>query len=613
MIAIYGIASKASSGHADITRAFKRVRSARESNDCAIQSLAYENMAMATEGAGHMAKSRDARFLCVVDGDIYNSRGVYDKLKQVDGSARSHGTADVILRCYLSGDREILKTLTGAFVFAILDTKKKEVIVGRDAFGNKVVYYSNTPNGLIFSSSLTALADSSWTDKEIDKDGLVRYLAGGYISAPYTIYRHIRLLEPGDLLVYKNGEYRIDSFSRFEPDSWKSHDIGDATAEELTDRFETLLSDAIKCRLPETRQVALYLSGGRDTSLLCGALRKHADKEIVAYTLGLKGSRNDESEYARAVAKHLNIKDHELHYLTKEDFFGTLTELPEIYGQPLGDISAIPTNVMTRKLSQRFDSVFCGDGPDFMFGNFDFKLLYHYYKWVPRRFRKSFSSFVEFAIQKFFYTWTSPNLSVPELLKQPDLFWIFEKKFKAEMLEKILGEPVDAWSFEAHRFLESRRDIPISERMLLVEHMFYGLDDVLYKATCSHNVYSVRLLRPYYDSGVFEFSRYLPTKYKFRKGRGRYLQNRLLSKLIPIDLINRPKRGFIVDFVEFGTADLKSLTDKYLSRKRLNETGLINADFAVKCVEDYYNGNLVMGPKLWVLLIFELWRERFSI
>lgn len=140
-----------------------------------------------------------------------------------------------------------------------------------------------------------------------------------------------------------------------------------------------------------------------------------------------------------------------------------------------------------------------------------------------------------------------------------------------------------------------------------------GISDVLYKSACAHAVAGVELLCPYYDFDVFDYVQFLPTKYKFRRLYGKYLQKKLLYRRIPRHVLERPKRGFVMDFVEFGIEPIRSLTDKYLNRKRLSETGLVNPDFAIKCVEDFYRGDTNMGPKLWTLLMFELWREKFSI
>ena len=240
-------------------------------------------------------------------------------------------------------------------------------------------------------------------------------------------------------------------------------------------------------------------------------------------------------------------------------------------------------------------------------------MLYHYYRRVPAVFHKAVSRLADVVIQTFFKSWISPNLSVPELLKQPAFFWIFQRKFRGPALEKLLMKTVGAEQFRAHRLIMNRTDIPVSERLLLAEHMFYGLDDVLCKATAIHNALGVRLLRPLYDQPLFEFCRFLPTKYKFRRGRGRYLQNRLISRYVPREMIDRPKRGFIVDFVEFGRDEIKGLADKYLSRKRLAETGLFDADYAAELVSAYFSGQKTLGPKMWVLLMFEMWREKFGM
>jgi hypothetical protein len=242
------------------------------------------------------------------------------------------------------------------------------------------------------------------------------------------------------------------------------------------------------------------------------------------------------------VASHLGI-EHQSFNLDPDEAFHLLSLLPDLYGQPLADISAIPTLAIAHKVSRRFDAIFDGQGPDFMFGNFDLRTLYYCYHGIPRRLRNGVSRLSQFLARNVFRTWTSPNLDVGELLRQPEFFWVFTRMFKSHDLERLVGEPVYAESFWCHRFLQSRTDIPLAERLRLA----------------------------------------------------------------------RPKRGFIMDFVEFGVDKTRALTDRYLTRKRLNETGLFNAEFALKCVDDYYRGDTNMGPKLWTLLMFEMWREKLSI
>jgi asparagine synthase (glutamine-hydrolysing) len=572
-----------------------------------------EDSVLAADDETMAARSADQRYACVVDGEILNPEEIRRELAASGWSIASGRPADLILACCLSGNNAILTRIRGAYVFAFFDTLEKTLVLGRDLFGNKILYYADTPQGFAFSTRLSDLARSPWVSKTISETGLLAYLAGGYTITPHTIYRDIRALKPGTVLTIKLNQPADERrFFDFEPQTWTFMDTAGMDTDTLVDEFERLLVESLRLRVPASGKTAVYLSGGRDTTMLCGALKKRLGNDVAAFTLGLKGSNNDESYYADQVAEHLQL-EHHLYYLKKQDFYEALDLIPEIYGQPYADISAIPTFVITRQLAGCFDRVLCGDGPDFMFGNFDFAMLYYYYQIVPACLHHGISRAVATLIRSCFRAWVSPNLSVPELLKQPAFFWIFQKKFKGSSLAALLRQPVPPDALPAQRFIRERVDIPVSERLLLTEHLFYGLDDVLYKATAVHNHLAVNLQRPMYDQPLFDFCRRLPTKYKFRKGRGRYLQSRLIERYVPREMMQRPKRGFIVDFVEFGETDIKRLTDRYLTRKRLDETGLLNADYGVQCVQNYFAGDKTMGPKMWVLLMFEMWRERFGI
>lgn len=566
---------------------------------------------LAVEGEGNLARSMDGRFACVIDGEIFNLKELSVDLRDKGSHANANFQASVILNSYIQQGTEAFSQFKGSFILAIWDSREQQLTLVRDPFGIKFIYYANTRGIFSFSSNLTGIVRMPWFNKEIGMNGLLEYLSCGYVSSPYTIYKNVSSLRAGEYLVFKGDDIRIENYHSIEPPNWYFHDTSNIKELELIDRFERLLSDAISCRLPKTRKTAVYLSGGLDTSLLCAMLKNHTDRDVVAFTMGSNNTICDETFHAQAVARHLDI-EYRSYYPNKEDFFNTLDLLPYIYGQPFADISAIPTYIITRKVAEEFSMVFTGEGPDFMFGNYDFRYLYYYYKLIPRRFREQMSRLAGYIIRRFCKAGISPNLDIPELIRQRDFFWVFPRMFKSTDLESLIGESVYNESFWIYRFLEKRKDIPLAERLRLGQYICYGINSVLYKSRQAHDASLVDLICPYYDSQVFNFVQFLPTKYKFRRFYGKYLQKKLLYKYVPKKILDHPKRGFVMDFAEFGAAPLRALTDKYLSKKRLDETGIVNTNFALKCVEDYYKGDTNMGPKLWTLLIFEMWRDRFS-
>lgn len=562
---------------------------------------------------GYMAQDEANGLVCAVQGAIRTGPDAMLRDAGCVETACNLNPAQIILRLHAGPDfAAALAHLRGSFVFAIQNIEQRTLTLGRDRFGGCILYYAPLSCGFLYASRLAPLARAPWVSRRIDPQGLTRYFADGYIAAPHTIYSDLRLLPPGHLLEYGERGTRLTAFAPLEPEGWPEYDGNGMDEKALVDRMEYLLGEAIRQRLPDTPRAAVYLSGGHDTSLLSGIIQRHTDREVVAYTLGFKDSPVDESEYARAVARHQGLDHHELYWMERESFLEAFEQLPEIFGQPFSDISAIPTSIIAAKVSSHFDEVYCGDGPDFMLGNFDYRLLWHYYRVVPPRLRQACSQLTEAVQQAFFRRWLSPNLSVPEMLRQPDFSWIYHKKFKAEALGKLLNRTVRMDEFPVHDFLNRRTDIPACDRLLLAEHMFYGMDDVLCKATSCHDLHGVSLFRPYYDRELVEFCWGLPSHFKFRKGRGRYLQRQLLTRYMPDHLIDRPKRGFIVDFVQYGEKNFRILTDRYLTRRRLAESGFLNPDYALQCVEEYFGGNRRMGPKVWTLLMFEAWREAFA-
>lgn len=553
------------------------------------------------------------RLVTIVDGRIFNCDELIAELRQDYGDGNRSCVADVIQGCYRHGNLQALDRLNGAFSFILWDEEKKLLVAGCDSIAANRIYYLHTREGFLCSSCLTTLTGTPGLDKEIETEALVQYLSLGYVNAPLTIYRNVHALSPGQYLIFQNNSVTIETFHDPIPNVWQFADVENMSEEELVDELDRRLIASVKRRLPADRKVAAYLSGGLDTSLICAILRKHTDAEISAFTVGSNDPRCDEAQYARETAAFLDINDHHVFYLKEDDFTDAVLALPAVYGQPFADISAIPSYFIARKVAESFDTVFTGEGPDGMYGgDVDFRLFYYYYKLMPYPLRIPFAAFAHFVARLRYGGPIAPSIHVSDLLRQPDFFWIFHKMFKGPELERILGRPVASETFWGHNFLKNRQDIPLHERLRLLFQTVFVTNCVLHKAWAAHRAASVDMICPYLDIDVVDFVQFLPSTYKRRNGKGKYLHRQLLRRYLPDRLINRPKRGFRINYNEFGVKTLRDLTDEYLTHKSLAETGLLNVGFALECVDGYYRGNSRMGPLLWNLLVFEIWRKKTS-
>jgi asparagine synthase (glutamine-hydrolysing) len=520
--------------------------------------------------------------------------------------------SEALLHYYIHEGMDSLKLIRGSFVFALWNRKDRALILGRDPYGTKRLYYADANGGILFASDLTGLARMPLISRSISTQGLVEYFTFGYINPPYTIYENIALLDPGEYILFQDGHATAQYFHPPVPPVWECADLHGIPEEEIIDTFGALVVDAVKCRLPAGNTVAAYLSGGLDTGLLAAVLRRYTDKKITAYTLGSNDPSCDEAPAAREVTEYLGIEDHRCHYITKDDFVETLEMLPEIFGQPMADISAIPNFVITRAASKEFSEIFAGDGPDGLFGNWDLRPWYYYYRLVPSFVRPLIAVALDSADRLLHLGLSTPSRHISELLRQPEFFWVYHKKLKSTELKNLLGTQSDDAALPVGTFLEERRDIPLYERLRYAFSRFFVVNGVLQKSCAVHSALLVNQICPFYDRDLIDFVERLPTCYKIRGvGYGKYLHKKLLYRHIPSTIWDRRKQGFIMNLNEFGLDFLRTVTDRYLHRSRLAESGFFNVDFARKCIEGYYEGNERMGPVLYTLLVFELWRDAF--
>jgi len=250
-------------------------------------------------GTHGLVRSSDGRYVCAFDGRIFDAGRWIEALRQKGVAVAAGDTAALFLHLYLTGGVEAFRDVEGGYAAAVLDTRDRTVVLFRDPFGVKSVYYTQTPRGVLFSSSLAALAKCDWFSRTIGMSGFLEYMAYGYVSAPWTIYEHAFGLKPGDSAAVTTKKVVITPFHALEPAGWRFADTGNQTDDQLADTLGRLLTEATQRRLPPGDSVAAYLSGGPDTSLLCAKLKGVGGRRVAAYTLGFPGGAHDEPPLRR--------------------------------------------------------------------------------------------------------------------------------------------------------------------------------------------------------------------------------------------------------------------------------------------------------------------------
>jgi len=392
--------------------------------------------------------------------------------------------------------------------------------------------------------------------------------------------------------------------------------------EELASELEQLLTESFKLRLVSDVPVGMFLSGGIDSSTVCALLAKEGIK-LKTFTIGFYEKDYNEAEYAKKIANHLGTEHTEL-YCTPKEAYEIIPKLPEIYDEPFGDSSAIPTYLVS-KLARSYVKVsLSADGGDEQFYG------YSRYWLISDRIQKLSSLPLKGVLSK------ALELIHPDLaLKLYNTFRTILPKYtnfrdKYIKLRNVLKakDVIEQYDLAVSYFLEEHlkalglnsgksltefvnKNLPFQDLMMLLDLKTYLVDDILVKVDRATMSVALEGREPFLDHKIVEWTSRLPVEYKYRNGISKYLLRKVLYKYVPRELVDRPKQGFGVPIYEWFKGELKDLYKEYLNKDRIKSAGIFNAFEVERLLSDYLSDRGVNHNKLWLLFIFELWKERW--
>ena len=321
-----------------------------------------------TSDAGRQPfRSDDGRWVIVVNGEIYNFQELKPIVERAGGRVRGRTDTEILLQSLALWGVRALEKFDGMFAFAAYDTHTGELLLARDAFGEKPIYLMDlTDGGVAFASELQALECVPGFDPTVDLDAMGELLCFQYIGAPRSIYRNVKKLGPGEWLrVTAAGERISGRFFAFEP----SEDVFDRPLPDLADELEDILVRSIRRRMIADVPVGAFLSGGVDSSTVCALMRRKLGVPISTYSIGFKDEPEGEQEIARAFAQHLGTDHHEMNIEPHAVDF--LKNIGRLLDEPNADSSCLPTFFLSGLARQHVTVAIGGDGGDEMFGGYD--------------------------------------------------------------------------------------------------------------------------------------------------------------------------------------------------------------------------------------------------
>jgi asparagine synthase (glutamine-hydrolysing) len=557
----------------------------------------------------------------IYNGEVYNFKEIRKELIELGYSFHSDSDTEVILKSYHKWGITAVDKFNGMFAISIYDKSVNKLVFIRDRSGIKPFYYYKKDDLILFSSELKSFHQHPYFMKEINKDSLSLYLQFGYIPEPHSIFKNTYKLKAGHYI-----EIDLKNRSFKEKKYWDVIDFYnkpklDISENEAMKETEKLLKSSFEYRMVSDVPVGVFLSGGYDSSVVTAILQSQRKEKLNTFTIGFREKGFDEAPYAKEVAKYLGT-NHTEYYCTQKDALEIIPKLCEIYDEPFGDSSAIPTTLVSKLAKKDVSVSLSADGGDEIFAgysNYTTTLNYfNKFSSIPNSVKYGLSLTMDkinpnyIPILNKTYNFSTRYEKINSILKSKNS--IEAMKYTSEYFTLKERKAILKTSFTN---LETNFDSKVSDtnddinKMLAIDYKTYMIDDILTKVDRATMSVSLEGREPLLDYRLIEFVSQLPSDIKIKNGDKKWLLKQITHKYLPKEMMNRPKKGFGVPLTEWFRDELKDYFMIYLDEDRIKKEGLFNPKEVVRLRDSYLNGNKENVQKLWFLLMFEMWHERW--
>ena len=564
---------------------------------------------------GHQPMFNYDKSLCITfNGEIYNFQAIR-KLLLDKYPFKSNSDTEVILYAYQEWGFKCLEKLSGMFSFVIYDRKKKLLFGARDRLGQKPLKYYFAGGKIIFASEIKAILKLLDHKTEIDEVAIDNFLTFQYVPTPKTGFKNIYKLPAGHYFIYQNKKLSVKKY-------WSinfSRKLN-LSKNEWRDLVYKEINNAVKSHLISDVPIGALLSGGLDSSLIVALMALNSSKPVNTFNIGFDDDRFDESQYAKIVSNlyktthtHLRVKS--------ADLMDNLTKIAEVYDEPIGDNSILPTLLVSKLASNKVKVALTGDGGDENFAGYDryffvnianrisklppvlkntLGLLSKYgTKLYPNKQTVRVHTFLSTLSQPFNRMYINYNSFFSNQEKQNLYSMDFKKKIGLndtyEIFKNLFDPKLDAL-----------------DNALKIDVNTYLPDDLLYKTDSASMAYGLELRSPFLDHNLMEKIAAMPSKEKLLFGKKKRILKDIAFKynLLPKEIINRGKQGFTIPQNKWFKNGLKEyIYDKILHS---NIIGNIFEQKSIKqYLDNYFNSDLNYDNNIFALLMLAFWVDKY--
>lgn len=558
---------------------------------------------------GHQPISNeDGTIWVVFNGEIYN----YQELRHDLVSRGHHFTTqtdtEALVHLYEEYGIDGIQRLRGMFAYAIWDGRKRQLLLVRDRFGKKPLYYTQTPDGIFFGSELKCLRAAN-IPLDLDPEALKLYLQFMYVPDPLSIFKQVRKIDPGGWLLYEaSGKITQGRYWTLPRPSENDAPAG-MTEAQAQERIRDLFDESVKVRMMADVPLGAFLSGGIDSSAVVASMSLQSSEPVKTFSIGFEESTHNELAHAQAVADRYKTDHHTL--MVRPDSIDLVSKLVRHFDEPFADSSAIPTFLVSKFAGEHVKVVLTGDGGDEIFAGYNsFFEVETLRRWD--RLPQAARSALTWVAGRLPYSAYGKNY-LHGLGRRTSLERYFEFIYGPSPLTRALLRPqwvtpldeADIRRNFAHDLLPEGTDT--LTQALYFEATAKLTGDMLVKVDRMSMANSIEVRCPLLDHRLAEFAAQLPHRWKMRDGQGKFCFLESVRARLPETVWNRPKQGFSVPLSDWFRGPLKPFLWDHLTGKDFLARDLVSPEFVRYLLEEHESGRRDNKAWLWRLLMAELW------
>ena len=558
--------------------------------------------------------SKSKRYVIVFNGEIYNHLDIRNEinLKTTFTWKGSSDTETLLSAIELYGIKSALKKCTGMFSLAVWDKIENKLVISRDRMGEKPLYYGIQKNTFLFGSELKSLLLHPEFSKKQNYDSVSTFLSLGYIPKPFTIWNGIKKLEPGQFITINIGSN--NSFNLETDSYWSFSDIiinsqqnkFSGNTDQAIKKLESLMVKSISEQMLSDVPLGAFLSGGIDSSLVVAIMQSISNKPIKTFSIGFEDKKYNEANYAKSIANHLKT-DHTELYVNEKDTIDVIPLLNQMFDEPFGDSSAIPTYLVSKLAKKHVTVSLSGDGGDELFGGYSryydskLKSIYKLSKLIPLSFKRNFYLKNPILGNKL----TEKINFASSLLNSTDF-----KSFYNNSISQWRNSPMK-FSTNVQEFGISNSSIDLIDdymhKMMALDSSIYLPDDILTKVDRTAMSVSLETRVPFLNHNIVEFAWQLPNHMKINNGRSKWILKELLSKYVPNELTERPKMGFGIPLATWLRGPLRDWAESLLNPVIVRNQGILNDKIISLKWKQFLKGDDRLTHPIWLVLTYQSW------